>query len=327
MSEALVDAVDDLPHPVGAEPDYSESFYYQFGDAAVGLNGFLRLSNRPNEGRGERTVCLYLPDGRVAFSFDRPVFADPGTFDAAGMRIVVEEPLVAHRVSFAGDVFVLSDPWAMSDPKRALRESPRERCSLELDVRATAPAQPFSLDELGDFTPNHYEQFVAAQGAIRIGDTELAVQAHGMRDRGWGPRSWQAPRFYRWLFGSSDGISFAAGLLGRGGSVRTGGFVWEQGAMRLLDDVAVKTDYQGEGVASLELTLAAGDRSWSIEGKALNAVPLRHRRAGTEETTRILETSVLWSSEGRQMLGIAEYLDQIVDGKPVGIAEHDLAAR
>lgn len=337
MSDPLVDPADDLPHAVGNERDYSESFYYQFGDPTSRLNGFLRLSNRPNEGCGERTVVVYLPDGRVALSFDRPAFADAGTFDAGGMRILVTEPLVTHDVSFTGEVSLLSDPWAMNDPKRALSESPRDRCSIELVVSAIAPPQPFSLDDHGDFTANHFEQFVSARGVIRIGDEEVQVDAHGMRDRGWGPRSWQAPRFYRWLFGScggtggrdddAEGIGFAAGLLGRDGDVRTGGFVWEHGTMKLLDSVAVDVDYNADRVAAVALELTAGERSWRIDGTAVNAVPLRHRRKDSVESTRILETSVQWSCQGRTMLGIAEFLDQIVDGEPVGIAEHDLAVR
>jgi len=228
---------------------------------------------------------------------------------------------------FDGEVSLLPDPWAMSDPRKALGESPRAESHIELEFRATAPAQPFSLDELGDFTPNHFEQFVAARGTIRIGDDEISLQANGMRDRGWGRRSWGAPRFYRWCFGSCDDFGFAAGVLGRDGSVRTGGFVWEAGTMHLVDEATIHTDYDGQGVAFVAVELVADDRSWSIEGRAVNAVPLRHRRQGVEGYTRILETSMQWSADGREMLGIAEYLDQVIGGEPVGIAEHDLVAR
>jgi hypothetical protein len=325
MSEPVVHAIDDLPHTVGPEPEFSESFYYQFGDPAVGINGFVRLSNRPNEGRGERTVCLYLPDGRVVLSFDRPTFADARVFEAGGMRIVVEDPLIAHRVSFAGEVVVLADPWAMRDPKRALTDGLKAPCTIALAVRAIAPARPFSLDAHGDFTPNHYEQFVAVDGVIEIAEESIALQAHGMRDRGWGQRSWQAPRFYRWTFGSCDGFGFAAGVLGRDGAIGSGGFVWEDGAMHALEAVDVRTRYEGEGVAAVTLELVGGARSWLVSGEARNAVPLRHRRG--DDVTRILETSVLWSVDGQSILGIAEYLDQLVDGEPAGIAEHDLIAR
>jgi hypothetical protein len=327
MSDRHVPPIDDLPHHVGPEPEFSESLYFQFGDPSSGNNGFLRLANRPNEDRGEQTVCLFLADGRVAFSFGRAAFADPAVCEAGGMRVVVDDPLVAQRVTFEGETTVLADPWAMTNPKTALAESPRSPCSIELTVRAIAPAQAFSLDEHGDFTANHFDQFVAMRGVVRLGSEELTLRAHGMRDRGWGPRSWQAPSFYRWLFGSCDGFGFAAGVLGRDGSFRTGGFVWEDERMHALDDVVVHTDYDGDAVGSVRLELLAADGSWTVDGRAVNAIPLRHRRPDGEGFTRILESSVLWTADARQMLGIAEYLDQIVDGQPAGIAEYDLVKR
>jgi len=36
------------------------------------MGGWVRMGNRPNEGYAEVTVCLYLPDGRVAFNYKRP---------------------------------------------------------------------------------------------------------------------------------------------------------------------------------------------------------------------------------------------------------------
>ena len=46
--------------------------YFNVYDPAEQVGGFFRLGNRANEGHGEMTVCLYLPDGRVGFMFKRP---------------------------------------------------------------------------------------------------------------------------------------------------------------------------------------------------------------------------------------------------------------
>ena len=54
----------------------------------------------------------------------------------------------------------------------------------------------------------------------------------------------------------------------------------------------------------------------------LNLVPLRNRRtspAGEELMTRISEGMTEWTLDGRTGYGLSEYLDQIVDGRPVGI--------
>jgi hypothetical protein len=45
-------------------------------------------------------------------------------------------------------------------------------------------------------------------------------------------------------------------------------------------------------------------------------VPLRNRRDG--KTTRITEGMTRWRHGSLEGSGLAEYLDQIVDGRPVG---------
>src|SRR5262249_13037124 len=87
-----VDPRDDYLHPVGPEANFNESMYFQFHDATHRIGGFLRLANRPNEGRGERTVCLYLSDGCVAFGFARPTFPSNERFHAGGLSINVVSP-------------------------------------------------------------------------------------------------------------------------------------------------------------------------------------------------------------------------------------------
>ena len=56
---------DDYTHPLGPEPNFNESMYFNFFDPKQEVGGFVRLGNRANEGNAEMTVCLYLADGRV----------------------------------------------------------------------------------------------------------------------------------------------------------------------------------------------------------------------------------------------------------------------
>jgi len=83
---------DDYTHPLGPEPNFNESMYFNFFDRARKVGGFVRLGNRANEGRAEMTTTLYLPDGRVLFTFGRPQISHNDAFDAGGMRFDVEEP-------------------------------------------------------------------------------------------------------------------------------------------------------------------------------------------------------------------------------------------
>ena len=84
-------------HELGPEPNFNESMYFNAFDPTARMGGFFRLGNRANEGAGEMTICLYLPDGRVAFMFGRPHVTTNDAFDAAGMRFEVVKPFVETR--------------------------------------------------------------------------------------------------------------------------------------------------------------------------------------------------------------------------------------
>ena len=73
-------------HELGPEPNFNESMYFNAFDPATRLGSFFRLGNRANEGSGEMTICLYLPDGRVGFMFARPHVTTNDAFDATASR-------------------------------------------------------------------------------------------------------------------------------------------------------------------------------------------------------------------------------------------------
>ncbi len=62
-----------------------------------------------------------------------------------------------------------------------------------------------------------------------------------------------------------------------------------------------------------------------MRGSVLGLIPLRNRRRdtdGNELVTRISEGLTQWTlDDGRIGYGLSEYLDQIVDGVPVGLGE------
>jgi hypothetical protein len=319
----VLEPKDDYPHPVGAEPNFNESMYFHFHDPVHGIGGFLRLANRPNEGRGERTVCLYLPDSHVAFGFARPAFADNARMSAGGLTVDVLSPFERLGVAFDGPVNVLSDPAAMVDPKVALSTSPVVDCRVDLQFDAAAPpfAETFDGEE-ESFAPHHYEQLMRASGTVRVGEAAFDVAGYGLRDHSWGPRSWQAPWFYRWLHGSAADLGFMGAYFGSPDDAdRRGGFVWDGTGLHVCDDVIVSTTRDAtQQQRRINLELRSGDRSWSFRGEVDTSIPLRHRGQDGSSTTRIVESTTTWiSDDGKRLHGMAEYLDQMSDGVPVGL--------
>ena len=318
-------------HELGPEPNFNESMYFNFIDPASLVAGFFRLGNRANEGTAEMTACLYLPGGRVAFMFRRPRISSNDTFDAGGMRFEVIEPFVSLRVAYAGPVLLLDDPWQLSDPGSAFRSNPTVDAEVELEYQGRSamfggePDTP--AEEPGEeFARGHYEQLVEASGTVRVGPDKWQVTGYGLRDHSWGPRYWQAPWYYRWLtanFGAQFGFMGSHIARRHGDGVRSG-FVWDGSSLHLCHDVQVRTTAEGPDRShrALEATLFSGDKQWKVTGEVLGLVPLRNRRSspdGDDMVTRISEGLTRWTlDDGRVGYGLSEYLDQIVDGSPVG---------
>jgi hypothetical protein len=58
------------------------------------------------------------------------------------------------------------------------------------------------------------------------------------------------------------------------------------------------------------------DHVYLVEGDVWSNIPLRNQRDGL--MTRITEGMTRWRCEDLEGAGLSEYLDQIVDGSPVG---------
>jgi hypothetical protein len=160
---------DDFTHPLGPEPNFNESMYFNFFDRERSIGGFLRLGNRANEGHAEMTVIVYLPDGRVLFIFKRPEIENNDAFDAGGCRFEVLEPTETLRTVYQGSVLELEEPRKMADPKRAFAESPRKRIHLDLLHQAAGPLYGRSGSS---------EQEGAARGAVRQGPMRQHMRVH-----------------------------------------------------------------------------------------------------------------------------------------------------
>jgi hypothetical protein len=107
------------------------------------------------------------------------------------------------------------DPAAVSAWLRSQGERVGTNCTVTLDLRAAAPPFAETFDGDGEsFAPHHYEQLTTVSGALVLGDVSIDVNGFGLRDHSWGPRSWQAPYFYRWVHGSTDGLGFMGAYFG-----------------------------------------------------------------------------------------------------------------
>jgi hypothetical protein len=325
----VLEPSDEYCHEPDDAVNYNESMYLNAFDLDAEVGGWFRLGNRVNEGYAEMTVCVYLPGGRIGFVYARPEISANTEMRAGGLSIEVVQPFEHLTVTYRGKVCLLDDPLQMAEPRVAFKNNPWVECEIDLDFRGVSPmyggkqvyddGTEIEIDAEKSFAKAHYEQHGSMTGTIRVGEEIIDLNGFGLRDKSWGPRFWQAISWYRWL-PFVFGPDFAMMVSTVGG--RAGGMVLRDGAYHLIRSATIESTwdenhYQTGMVAHVE----TDDDTYEVRGEVISLIPLRNRRTdpeGNELVTRITEAMTRYRCGDRLGIGMSEYLDQIVDGEPVG---------
>ncbi len=334
---------DELPHS-GGEAELGECMDFFVYDIPVRLGGLFRLDSRPGQGYTRMTACLYLPDGRAAFVSERSGIALDSRFDAGGLRVEIVRPFQEVDVSYDGKLLVLEDPAAMLHPERSPSEQPQLDAEVDLTFSAIstlyeptddrgwtrrrgpqrppgAPAHPSETAAGG-----HYEQLVSAFGSVRLGEERWDFQGLGLRGHRWGNEQAREP-WYRRRMAANVGPSFgfmASHAVSAEGGERRRGFVWDGTALHVCSGLTIATSWSGVDrlARGVELTLKAGDQTWHASGKVLSLFARIDDDDDEEPLVRISEGFTEWRlDDGQVGYGLAEHVDRMVGGKPVGLAE------
>ncbi len=243
-------------------------------------------------------------------------------------------PSSEHRVTYEGQVCMLTSPREMTDPKSAFANNPHVPCSI--DLRVTAVGRVWGGEpewEEGDagaadtFAHGHTEQHMAITGVVQVGAERFDLTAGlGLRDHSWGPRVWQSIWWYRWIHASFGRLGMAFTVRGeRDVEVpQVKGFVYDidrygDDQWVPIRDVQLASEYDDElfPVRST-IRVTTDDHVYDLQGEIWSDIPLRNRRNG--QVTRLTEGVTRWSCGDLHGAGMSEYLDQIIDDVAVGIA-------
>ncbi len=332
---------DEYNHPIEEETNFNESMYINLFDHEKKMGGWFRVGNRPNEGYAEVSYCVYLPDGRVAFMYQRPKIEGNDELNAGGMHFEVIEPFKHLRLTFKGEVCLLDNPLEMANPKEAFNNNPHIESEVSIDFYGASPifgGEKVNKDgskyiEKPDeaFARAHYEAHMHGEGTIRIGDESWDLNGLGLRDHSWGPRYWQNLYWYRWMpmnFHKDFALNISIVTMANG-SQHVWGMVLkkdENGEQEYIEvtDGNIETDYDDQYYhKTMTITAKTAERDYVVTGNTLSLIPLRNRRQSPDGellNTRITEAMMEYECDGFKGMGMSEYLDQIVDGEPVGKA-------
>lgn len=330
MSRYALSPADEFPHVPTAETHFNESVYMNAFDPQRRMGGWMRIGNRVNEGYAELSVCLYLPDGRIACQFQRPAISHNEAFAAGGLSVTVHEPLRRLDMQYTGELMVLTDPDLLRSPKRLFGEAQRVQGHVQWQHVGTSPVHggvPLTAEQQTlygrDFSLGHFNQHTRVTGEIRIGDECWPVDGCGWRDHSWGPRYWQNILFDR-LFMANFGVDRGLMLLkiaNRDGVIRRGGVLQIGNAYEEITDLDILNEWNAvKDPQGFVLTARTARRSAVIRGRILNCAPLRNRReeGGQVLESRIAECFTELEWDGVQGFGMTEYVERLIDGVPAG---------
>lgn len=334
MGLALTD-VDEGLHRPGDQPNWNESRYVDFWDTSRRVGGWFRIGARPNSGYAEMSACLFLPDGRTAFAFDRAAIEGNG-LGAGGQLWEISEPWYASTVRFDGAMTLLDDPWSLTNPKRAFSENPTAAATACFEVSTEGLSTVMGQDQDQHhliFLPGqadfHHQHMARVRGTATVGEECFSFDGRGGKDHSWGPRNWHAKRYLRWLTCCIDDrngfmLTRSVGPTAQ----RRSGFVVIDGNFRIVDGFDMTNRYAGPPwyqLESTEVVVRSGSTTVSAVGRPQGWLPLRHVQPsadGEPAVLRIVKQPATWDlPDGSVVPGHLEYHDLMVDGVPVGLHE------
>jgi hypothetical protein len=330
MDKFIMRPEDELMHQPDASVNFNESVYTNGFNTDVQVGGWMRLGNRVNEGYAELSVCLYLPDGRIACQFLRPPITANDKFDAGGLSYTVIEPFRKVSMTFDGELIIVDDPDKLRDPQSLFATGPRVKGHVswtheaEVDIHGGQPVNDSVQTMYGrDFSLGHFNQHGRVRGEIRVGDESWPIDGRGWRDHSWGPRYWQVIYFYRLFianFPNGDGFMLLK-ITDKQGKVRREGVLLVDGKYEDVLDMDVITEWTDkQDPKKVQLGVMTANRKVRIDAEILTLAPLRNRRKADGETlvSRISEGYTRFTWGDQVGYGMTEYIERIEDGKYAG---------
>jgi hypothetical protein len=184
---------DEGPHPFDPAVEWwNESWFWDWFNATGSRAGHCRIGFHPNQQRAWLSFYLFQGNEWITIEAPRLAFADWDlsrlAYDRFGLRCAwdVEAPLEAGRLCVAGfGRVVAGERVGMILP-----------VGVELAVSALGPPHSHGRSVApghgagAAYPASRFEQPIALEGMLQVGETRRAFSGRGERDHSWGPRHW-----------------------------------------------------------------------------------------------------------------------------------------
>jgi hypothetical protein len=180
---------DETPHQPGAQENWQESVVLTFWDLKNSVGGYFRIGHEHNFNGGQISLWsnVMTPEGVFHRADDVPLRAE----DKSKNGFSADNG--ALRFEYDGQI-----TWTVKE----------KDLTATLKVEDFHPAidgyQRGGKSQLGDYAPQHVEVACRVTGTITSKGKTYQVDGLGMRDHGWGVRTWDALLSHRWTVGTFD---------------------------------------------------------------------------------------------------------------------------
>ena len=331
--------LDERMHPVGNEPAWSESYYFNFVDPDRKIGMFTRMGFRPGDGWADGLHAVYLGGDRVAFTYGRRDI-DPGLHryghdpTRRGLSPGCVVPFRNWEIGYRGPAQDIADAAILLERRKARPPGWYAPATLDMTVDFNALSDPHYA---ANGARGHFEQTGSVRGNITLtgaGDREsFTVSGFGVRDKSWGPRDWGAGAasggttraarpsgpapFVNWF-----SMNFGPGLAMGGscfrhadGALRGAGWIHRDGRTEDLLDVVIESTYRPDSIwhTAIRLTgrAASGGRV-AVDGRILTICPTKIPMAGG--ATFVNEGLAEFTTAGMTGYGISEHWHAVQKG-------------
>lgn len=253
-------AEDEQPHTSGAEPNWNESWYFDFVDESQGLAGWVRLGLLPNQ-KGNWYIAAITRNGQptvIVQDLEAPHVENDLTLKSQHILAThaTEDPLQMYHVMLTG-----SGRSFAEDSAGLTDHIPDRTPILELDLNFKTAGIPYQYK-----ITTRYEIPCAVTGTIKIDGQEYSIRnVPGQRDHSWGVRDWWSMDWIWSTVHTIDGKSHYHGLDLRipGAPQMSIGYAQTDGVVAELETYQCQEKMQEDGSArdmNAQLSSVAGEK-------------------------------------------------------------------
>lgn len=297
--DIMISSEDEKLHPVGSDPAWQESFYFNWADPERKAFTLARIGYRANVRKTDGLV-ISIRDGELEFYYgpadldhEGPCSdEDPARGMVAGdFRVTMEEPLSRWRLQIEGE--------------------------RGMDVTFRAETPPFDYHGDGGklastMTGAHFEQAGRVTGWTAFGPRRQEIDAWGQRDKSWGVRDWDRLEGWNWIAGQfGPDLAFNVMQTIEDGRPLDNGFLFRDGENRAIDRCRIDYTWADEehhmAHARIEIREVEGP-THEIRAESLGSFPILRGDVWLEET-HVAYTCVLAGGAGVRLgQGVVEHV-------------------